>query len=256
MLLPSWVATSGWAQPCVFHSFSRSAWDQREEKGCDPRSCPPQELPAARSCPPRRRKATPPARTRGACVSSARPRGTWKRLVPRRPSCGRIPGHANPGRAPCLVHTHANARSPDTMSGEGRSPCPRPRGGVMGSAAVSRAGLPHMIAPRECVIQQATSIGHRSTPCCSDPVAGPCRPRPASRLPPPCARDGEEPPRFGRLRMMTHACSQMCPGSRTKPKVTYKGFRGVPVILLRSAGRRAVLAPWRPSTRPVQRSAA
>ena len=203
MLLPSWVATSGWAQPCVFHSFSRSAWDQREEKGCDPRSCPPQELPAARSCPPRRRKATPPARTRGACVSSARPRGTWKRLVPRRPSCGRIPGHANPGRAPCLVHTHANARSPDTMSGEGRSPCPRPRGGVMGSAAVSRAGLPHMIAPRECVIQQATSIGHRSTPCCSDPVAGPCRPRPASRLPPPCARDGEEPPRFGRLRMMT-----------------------------------------------------
>ena len=86
----------------------------------------------------------------------------------------------------------------------------------MGSAAVSRAGLPHMIAPRECVIQQATSIGHRSTPCCSDPVAGPCRPRPASRLPPPHgpALDGEEPRRFERLRMMTR---EMFP-CRTKPK--------------------------------------
>ena len=102
----------------------------------------------------------------------------------------------------------------------------------MGSAAVSRAGLPHMIAPRECVIQQATSIGHRSTPCCSHPVAGPCRPRPASRLPPPCARDGEEPRdlEIAHDDRCVHKCvvqtttKALCPGTLC---MTYKGFRGM-----------------------------
>ena len=81
-----------------------------------------QEMPAAGVarrqdfCPPRRRKATPP---RGGVALASASRNCEEL------GKGRIPGHANPGRAPCLVHTHANVRYPDTvMSVEGHGARP------------------------------------------------------------------------------------------------------------------------------------
>ena len=167
--------------------------EAREEKGCDPRSCPP-----------RRRKATPPAR--GAWARAAPPRSpdmvdppaprTWHRAAPSPPPQLRSPRAS-------VVAARAGAPAPGART---RAPKPAAVGvpsALPGGDHGRRRVRPRCARGAPAVRANARRRVHAGSPPSSRPASG--SPRAGERDPP---RRRSHPRRFSTRRATRRRCVQ------------------------------------------------